>query len=94
MAENTNNIVTQYVITRYEDGAIDVRNSDAENVINKLNTEEIYNDVCDVAKIIDRKRAENAAYVGAKMAIIDFYASLQNMGTAAPEANPGEGLSI
>lgn len=86
-------IVTQYVITRYEDGAIDVRNSDTEDVVNKLETEEIYNDICDVAKIIEKKRIENSAYVGAKMAIIDFYASLQNMGGGATE-NPGEGLSI
>ena len=93
--DNTNKtVVTQYVITRYDDGAIDVRNSDAENVANKLDTEEIYNDVCDVAKIIDRKRAENAAYVGAKMAIIDFYASLQNMGGGQQDVNPGEGISI
>ena len=96
MMENNKTIAVEYIVTRFEDGGIEVKNSDKENVSNKLSTEEIYNDLCDVAKVIDRKRAENAAYVGAKMAIIDFYASIHSMdrGDENTEAAPGEGLSL
>ncbi len=92
--ENTEKkILVQYTVTRYEDGAIDVSNVEGSPAENKLDQEELFNDVCDVAKVIDRKRAENAAYVGARLAIIDFYAQLQQQQAQQPEA-PTEGLSL
>lgn len=57
------NVVVAYTIKRLADGGIDVENLGLEGT-EQLSDEQIYRDIEDVARIIDKKRVENAAYAG------------------------------
>lgn len=94
MENNEKKILVQYTVTRFDDGAIDVSNVENSSAESKLDQEELFNDICDVAKVIDRKRSENAAYVGARLAIMDFYAHLQQQQNGTDPETPSEGLTL
>lgn len=65
-------VVVAYVVKRYENGAIDVENLEVEGA-EKLDDEQIYRDIEDVARIIEKKRVENAAYAG----VVRFYREVE-----------------
>ena len=76
-------VVVAYTVKRYENGDIDVEDAKLEGTT-EVTSEAIYKDIEDVAKVINLKRTENAAYAG----VMRFYRDMQAAeaaATAAPE---------
>lgn len=61
-----------YTIKRYENGDVDVVHAGIEGTT-ELTSEGMYKDIEDVARIIQLKRVENAAYAG----VLRFYQNAQ-----------------
>ena len=77
-----------YTIKRYENGDVDVEHAGIEGTT-ELTSEGMYKDIEDVARIINLKRVENAAYAG----VIRFYQQAQAQAAQAaaePEAPAAE----
>jgi len=74
-------LVTAYVVKRYENGDVDVEDAHLEGTT-ELNSEAMYKDIEDVAKIIGLKRTENAAYAG----VYRFYADLERRAAEQAQA--------
>jgi hypothetical protein len=85
MEENVKKVVTAYVVKRYENGDIDVEDAGLEGT-ETLQSEQIYKDIEDVARVIANKRVENAAYVGAYRFFNDLRAREEAEARAAMEA--------
>lgn len=85
-------IVTAYIVKRYENGDIDVEDAKLEGT-EPLQSEQIYKDVEEVARVIANKRIENAAYVGAYRFFNDLRAREEAEARAAMEAAQGTDLS-
>lgn len=62
-----------YTIKRYENGDVDVSHAGIEGTT-ELSSEGMYKDIEDVARIIQLKRVENAAYAG----VLRFYQAAQS----------------
>lgn len=79
-------IVVAYTVKRFEDGSIDVVDAGLEGTTT-LESEAIYKDIEDVAKVINLKRVENAAYAG----VLRFYQNAQAQSQEASSAEPSVG---
>ena len=73
-----NKVVVSYIVSRFENGDIRVENNPVEG-ITLLSNEALYKDLEDVAKTIENRRIENAAYRG----IYRFYADMEARERAA-----------
>lgn len=63
--ENEKKAVVAYVVTRYDNGETKITNYKEEGLeLPELSDEELYRDVEEVAKLIQHKRMEQAAYLG------------------------------
>lgn len=74
-------ISVAYIVKRYENGDVDVEHAGIEGTT-ELSSEGMYKDIEDVARIINLKRIENAAFAG----VYRFYQQAQ----AAEAAATGE----
>lgn len=84
MEEKT--LVTAYVVKRYSNGDIDVEDAKLEGTTEMVPAQ-IYKDIEDVAKTIELKRVENAAYAG----VYRFYQSVQEHEASQNDAPAVEG---
>lgn len=78
------NPVVSYTVTRFDNGDIRVDNNEIEG-ITPLSNEGLYKDIEDVAKTIENRRIENAAYRG----IYRFYSEMEQREAAARDAAAG-----
>jgi hypothetical protein len=70
-------VVYSYIVTRNEDGSVDVVSAEGFDISN----EKIYQDIEDVAKLIQIKRASDASFQGAYAAVMQLLKA-----QSAPEA--------
>lgn len=61
-------VTVAYTVFRYENGDVDVKHAGVEGTT-ELTSEGMYKDIEDLARIIQLKRTENAAYAG----VMRFY---------------------
>lgn len=78
-------ISVAYTVKRYENGDVDVEHAGIEGTT-ELSSEGMYKDIEDVARIINLKRIENAAFAG----VYRFYQQAQAAEAAATEAPAAE----
>ena len=81
--EQTKKVLFAYTVKHNEDGSIDVLDAGLEGVGQTLSSDEIYNQIKDVASKVDLKRIENAAFVGAYNGVARFFQDV-NQQQAAP----------
>ena len=86
-------VVVAYTVKRYEDGSVDVEDAKLEGT-EGITSEEIFKDIEGVAEMIETKRVENAAFVGAYNGTAKFYQDVNAAKTAEAEASKEEGLSM
>lgn len=73
-------ISVAYTVKRYENGDVDVEHAGIEGTT-ELSSEGMYKDIEDVARIINLKRIENAAFAG----VYRFYQQAQAAEAAGAE---------
>lgn len=78
-------IVAAYTVMRYEDGSVDVKDAEVEGTT-KMESEQIYKDIEDVAKMIELKRIENSTYIGIRRFYADMAAAQQKAQEEAPKS--------
>lgn len=81
MADNKK-VVFAYTVMRNEDGSVDVKNAGLEGV-EEISNAKIYEDIEDVAEMIQVKRYADAAAVAAYNATAKFYQDAQAARNAA-----------
>lgn len=65
-------IKVAYVVYRYADGSADVKDAEMEGT-ERVSNDEIFKDIEDVARLVQLKRVENAAFVAAYNGTAKFY---------------------
>jgi hypothetical protein len=80
--EDTKKVAYAYIVMRNEDGSVDVKDAGLEGV-EAVENAKIYEDIENVAKLIDLKRQSDAAFVAAYNGIARFYQDLSNQQKAA-----------
>lgn len=84
--ENNKKVAVAYTVLRYEDGSADVKDAEMEGT-ERISNDEIFKDIEEVARLVQLKRIENAAFVAAYNGTAKFYQDVnQQQGeVAAPE---------
>lgn len=73
--EEEKKILSAFIIKKNSDGSIDLENAGIEGTI-ELKTEDMYDDILETAKLIDRRRMQDACYVAGFNGAAKFYESL------------------
>lgn len=81
MAEE-NKVVYSYTVARLENGDIDVKSVDGE----ELSNDAIFKDIKEVAKRVELKEVQDAAFVGAYNGTRKFFSDVEAQNKAAAEA--------
>jgi hypothetical protein len=70
-------VMTQnYTVAHFEDGTVEVKDSGLKDT-ETLNVEQIYDDIVNLAKFIDRQRNATLAYNAGYQAAVKFFQDLQ-----------------